>query len=91
MKKLILISALALPCVANAAYCFEPSTPYGGAPRRPNKPICASMRNCSQWEISSYQNEMEDYVRKLKRYVEEANMYAQEALEYAKCQLRNDD
>ena len=82
---------------AQAAFCPEPTPPgrYSKPtkPHKPTKPFCVNelMRThtCSDWQASSYNNEVErynselrsyrqqvsEYARKLDRYVEEVNAY----------------
>ena len=44
---------------------------------------------CSDWEISSYLNELEDFVQKLKYDADKAKSFANNAVEYVNCEIRN--
>ncbi|QHG72056.1 hypothetical protein DQW09_09710 [Ensifer adhaerens] len=76
------------------AYCSEPSTTISlpdapGSFSKPDVPHCLSDfrysggHTCSDWEISSYQDEVDSYIRKLNNYVSEAADAAKEAADFA--------
>jgi hypothetical protein len=85
-----------LPAAAHAQfYCSAPSAPSTFSrptkPDAPRKPFCDAMRNCQQYEVdlyneqlrryrresSQYVEEAKDYIARLKRYVDDANAYAE--------------
>lgn len=76
---------------ASAAYrfCSQPMAPSAYL-RKPTKPFCASNRSCSEWEVSSYRDEVDRYFRKLKTYADEVESYYSEATDYVSCMSKLD-
>lgn len=88
----VAVLALALPLSsANAmlAYCSQPNAPSTYL-SKPAKPYCAATRDCEEWQVSSYRNEVESYYRKLKTYAQEVEAYYADAGEYVQCMARLD-
>ena len=89
------------------AFCSEPhgdvTLPDApGSFHKPTTPYCLSgykfsgKHACSDWEITSYQNEVESYLTKLRTYANEAVdaaneaiTFAEDAKAYAKCKSQN--
>lgn len=95
MKKIAMAAALlgafVLGNVANMSsasaaygYCFQPSAPTAFL-SKPTKPFCAASRSCSEWEVSSYRNEVDSYLRNLRNYADDVDRYYSEAAEYVRC------
>ena len=81
----ILVSfALSSSATASFAYCSKPYAPSDYF-SKPSKPFCATMRNCSDWEVQSYKSDVESYFRKLKAYLVDVDQYYEDAYDYAKC------
>ena len=47
-------------------------------------------RNCSDWEVQSYKDDLERYFKKLKTYLEAVDQYRFDAYDYAKCMAELD-
>ena len=89
MKKIIaaaaLLSALPIgPASAQYSYCSQPMAPSGYL-SKPSKPFCATMRNCSDFEVTAYKNDVERYFNQLKRYANEVEEYYSAAADYVQC------
>jgi hypothetical protein len=69
---------------ASFSYCSKPYAPSDYI-SKPSKPFCATMRNCSDWEIRSYKSDVENYFRKLRAYLVDVDQYYENAYDYAKC------
>lgn len=81
----ILVSfALSGSATASFSYCSQPYAPSEYF-SKPSKPLCATMRNCSHWEIQSYKSDVDTYFRKLKSYLVDVDQYYEDAYDYAKC------
>lgn len=65
-------------------YCSEPSAPSFYA-RKPTKPYCAANRNCSKFDVDSYNSEVDRYFRQLKQYASDVDRYYNGASAYLKC------
>lgn len=52
---------------------------------KPNKPYCATSRNCSDWEVQNYRNEIDRYFDNLRRYAQEVDQYYSDAGDYISC------
>ena len=73
------------------AFCSPPSAPQPpstfGKPDKPSTPFCINeiMRThtCSEWEISSYRNDMDNYRSELEDYVQKLKYYAREAQSFS--------
>ena len=76
---------------AHAAYafCMEPRAPnfFG---HKPSKPICATMRNCSSFEVNAYRDDVDRYYRDLRQYVEDIDKYYKNASDYVECMSKLD-
>ncbi|WP_285712127.1 hypothetical protein [Erythrobacter oryzae] len=72
--------------VALAAYgfCNAPHAPSAYL-SKPNKPFCFSLRNCSEWEISSYKRNVDSYYEDLRRYATQVDDYYSRATKYVEC------
>ncbi len=57
---------------------------------KPTKPFCGMRRNCSDWEVQSYKDDLERYFKKLKTYLEAVDQYRFDAYDYAKCMAELD-
>src|SRR5664279_3398386 len=92
------VICLMLSPISCFAYCAEPSTfRYSGPekPYEPQKPLCASMQNCDEFEVDSYNREVEEYNDQIRQrndaintYIRELNSYLAEANDYAQCEVR---
>ena len=65
-------------------YCTQPFAPSAYL-SKPSKPFCATMRNCSDWEVRSYRYEVDRYYANLRRYAGEVDDYYEEAISYIRC------
>lgn len=76
---------------ANAAYgyCSQPNAPSTYL-RKPSKPYCATNRTCSDWEVTSYRDELDRYFRNLRTYAEEVDSYYSDATDYISCMSKLD-
>lgn len=74
----------AMPVSAAYSYCMEPRAPsfYGS---KPTKPICAAVRNCSQWDVDSYRSAVDQHFNRLKQYAADVDRYYKGAQEYLEC------
>jgi hypothetical protein len=95
-----LVVAVSLATGQAQAYCSEPTPPSRFSkpdkPDPPSKPFCASMNNCSQFDVDIYNSsirnynfELERYSRDIQDYIRKLNTYIEEAVEYAKCEVRS--
>jgi hypothetical protein len=75
---------LSSSATASFSYCNKPYAPNDYF-SKPSKPFCATMRNCSDWEIQSYKSDVENYFRKLRAYLVDVDQYYENAYDYAKC------
>ncbi|MFW2349897.1 hypothetical protein [Qipengyuania sp.] len=92
-EKIALIATLAFlagshvaPPDAQAAfgYCTQPMAPSAFL-HKPNKPYCAAARNCSEWDVQRYRNDVDSYYESLRRYAREVDDYYDDAARYIKC------
>jgi len=93
MARWLCCLVLCTPIVAQA-YCPEPSFPIytPNPPSKPDEPYCVIWKNCTEWDVRIYKQELESWADDLQRYVNEAQEvareYAENALEFARCELR---
>jgi hypothetical protein len=80
--------ASAVPLKA-ASICFEPRAP-SAILIKPTKPFCAAMKNCSQWEVDMYRNELSTYFETLRDYAVDLDKYYRSAVEYVQCMATTD-
>jgi hypothetical protein len=71
---------------ASAAYgfCSAPMAPSAFL-SKPTKPYCFAARNCSSWQINSYNSDVDRYYEQLRRYADEVDDYYNEATKYVRC------
>jgi hypothetical protein len=71
---------------ANAAYgfCSQPHAPSAFF-SKPSKPYCYTSRNCSEWQIKSYNNDVDRYYRDLRQYAGQVDDYYNSATKYVEC------
>lgn len=65
-------------------FCSQPYAPTTFL-SKPNKPYCATNRNCSDWEVENYRTDVERYYRDLGRYANEVDQYYSDAVDYVGC------
>jgi len=91
--KVWFLLALAAPTVVQA-HCAAPSPPFQKPPYiiKPNVPLCAARKNCSDSELSVWKRELDMRVAGWKHYLDETNrlaeQYKHDALEYALCRIK---
>lgn len=77
MKKIVFLPIALGLSFSSQAYC---SKPYS-TPQAPDKPICASMGSCSQWDIDNYNNQV-------RQYYSDIDYYNQQVQDYIDCSNR---
>jgi hypothetical protein len=77
-------SVSSTPASAAFGFCSQPFAPTAFL-TRPSKPFCASMRNCTEFDVQQYRNEIDRYYTDLKRYATQVNDYYDAATAYVKC------
>lgn len=65
-------------------YCSQPIAPTAFL-RKPTKPYCATNRSCSEWEVSSYRDEVDRYFRNLREYAADVDSFYSDASDYVTC------
>lgn len=78
-------SNLYMPAATGAySYCSEPRAPSIYL-SKPTKPFCATTRNCEQWQVDMYRNEVRSYYNDLETYADDVDRYYRNAADYVEC------
>jgi hypothetical protein len=72
------------PVQAAFGYCSQPMAPSVFL-SKPSKPYCAISRNCSEWDVQMYRNEIDRYFDSLRRYASQVDDYYSDAQTYISC------
>lgn len=72
------------PAQAAFGICSQPFAPSAYL-SKPDKPICAISRNCTETDVQEYREEVDDYFGHLKRYAGQVDDYYNDAQAYIKC------
>jgi hypothetical protein len=72
------------PAQAAFGFCSQPFAPTMFL-TKPTKPYCAISRNCSDFDVQNYRNEIDSYFDRLKKYARGVDDYYTGAQSYIKC------
>ena len=69
--------------------CSQPDGPYYRGPSKPDKPSCAIMRNCPDWEVSEYRYKSQEFLTAMRKYVADVTQFESDAANFVTCMTKD--